>query len=123
MVTGRVPRLGARGGGKIEKFDDRYFYLLSTTTETGNKHNTQLHGLLTTPHYKALHRLYSLLLYLSVYTPTTTAMSPTALNPASAIANPSESDIYDRQIRLWGADAQVSKQTSKQALYGTPLDK
>ena len=28
--------------------------------------------------------------------------------PATGVANPSESDIYDRQIRLWGAEAQVS---------------
>jgi hypothetical protein len=30
-------------------------------------------------------------------------MSPSA----PQLSNPSESDIYDRQIRLWGADAQV----------------
>jgi hypothetical protein len=36
-------------------------------------------------------------------------MSPSEnANPAPAVAQASESDIYDRQIRLWGADAQVS---------------
>lgn len=28
--------------------------------------------------------------------------------PTTGATNPSESDIYDRQIRLWGAEAQVS---------------
>lgn len=28
---------------------------------------------------------------------------------SQSTSNPSESEIYDRQIRLWGADAQVKQ--------------
>lgn len=42
--------------------------------------------------------------------------STTQSAPATGATNPSESDIYDRQIRLWGAEAQ-SKMASAKVLY------
>ena len=47
--------------------------------------------------------------------PKTTTDHPAALASTSAPV-PTESDVYDRQIRLWGADAQ-SKMSSAQVLY------
>ena len=43
--------------------------------------------------------------------------STTQSAPATGATNPSESDIYDRQIRLWGAEAQVSPNNVNNEYY------